>query len=223
MHSGEQLDDADFSGGLHMGAAAGAGIKPGNPHNAHRPGKLLFGAVSHSRQLLLGGIPGFHRKVCPHSPIGHLLDFRQILRRNHQVKIDGNDVATHVKAHIVAAVPLKQKTGDDMLTGVLLHPQKPGRVVDVSFHFQTHIQRPVADMYHGFPPFPGVQHLHVIQGAGVRRLAAPFGIECGGIQKDFPAGTGLRTGQDLSPERCQVGILVIKLSCRHFLVSDVSG
>ena len=77
---------------------------------------------------------------------------------NDAVKVDGDNVAAHVEAYIVAAVSAVENTGDDVLAGVLLHPHKAGIPVDMSFHCGTNFQRAVADVDHRFFPFPGVQN-----------------------------------------------------------------
>ena len=73
-HGGEELDDADFAGGSHMGAAAGAAVEARHFHDPHRPGQGLFGAVEYLGQLLGGGVPAADGKILPNGLIGFPFD-----------------------------------------------------------------------------------------------------------------------------------------------------
>ena len=55
--AGEELDQADLAGALHMDAAAGAGIKAGHLDDPHGPGQGPLGPVGHIGPVLGAGGP----------------------------------------------------------------------------------------------------------------------------------------------------------------------
>ena len=198
-----------------MGAAAGAAIVSGNFHDPHRPCKGFFRAVGDGGQLLRAGIPAPHGQVLPHCSVGLRFDFRQHLRRNHPVKVDGDDVRAHVKAGVVAAVAAVQDTGDDMLPGMLLHPRKAQVVVDHPRDLRARFQGRFAQVNYRPLPLPGTAHPDAVQGSRVPRLTAALGVKGGSGQRDLPSVRGLRAGKHRRCKAGKVRIFIIKLACFH--------
>ena len=149
------------------------------------------------------------RDVPPHRLVGLRLDFRQGFRRNGTVKVDDGALQIHVEAHVVPTPAPVDNAGDDMLPAVLLHPQKPGGIVNGPFHRLPSPQGAVAKVDDILPPLLGIQHPDAAQCAGVRRLAAAQGIKGRGVQGHLPAGVGFLTGQDLRLKGPHMAVLII--------------
>ena len=198
-----------------MGAAAGAAVVAGDLHDPHRPGKGFFRAVGDGGQLLGTGVPAPHGQILPHRPVGLLFDFRQHLRRNHPVKVDGDDVRAHVEAGVVTAVAAVQDAGDDMLPGMLLHPRKAQGVVDHPRDLRAHFQGRFTQLNHRPLPLPGAAHPDAVQGSRVPRLTAALGVKGSSRQRDLPSVCGLRAGKHLRCKAGKVRIFIIKLACFH--------
>ena len=209
IHRAEQLHQADFPGGRHMGTAAGAAVKARNLHDPHRPGKLLLRPVGYLRQLFRTGIPAADGKVRPDRLVGLRLDFLQCLLRNHPVKIDGSHIRTHVKSGVMVTVPPVDNAGDDVLAAVLLHPPEPGLPVDGSLHRLSRFQGGGTVVRHRLPPLMGIQHPDAAKDAGVSCLSAPLGVEGGGIQGNDKRILFRLAGQNLRPEGFQMAVFVI--------------
>ena len=141
-----------------MDAAAGADIKARHLHDPHRPGQGPLGPIGDLLQLLGTGGPDVQGGVFPDGLIGLSLDFRQLFRRDHGVKIDDNAGLIHVEARIVAAVQPVENAGDDVLPRVLLHSDEPCLIIDLSIHGAAHGQGAVAQVDDFLPLLPGIQH-----------------------------------------------------------------
>ena len=82
-----------------------------------------------------------------------------------------------MEAHIVPAEEPVDNTGDDMLSGMLLHQVKPTFPVDAPLRFPVHRQRSVAQMEHLLLFLPDRQHPDTAQSPQVASLTASFGIK----------------------------------------------
>ncbi len=227
----EQLDQADLAGALHMDAAAGAGIVSGNLHDPHRPGQRPLGAVENIRQFLGRRRPDLQGDIAVDGLVGFALDFRQILRRDDAVKVNGGHVGAHVETHIVMAVGGVDQSGDDVLAGVLLHQVEAVVVVHDALDGFSHNQGVVAQVEHPLPRLPDVEHLCSAKGSPVRILAAALGVEGGLIQLYLPDGAygtaaacnlGGFAGHHPGGKSCQPAVFIKKLLCFHEIVPRFS-
>ena len=78
--AGEQLHQAHLSGGGHMGAAAGAGVRPGEGDDTHLAGEDLFAAVFQMFQLLRSRIGDGDGVVLPDVLVGPCLQLGHLFR-----------------------------------------------------------------------------------------------------------------------------------------------
>ena len=209
VHRVQKLYETDFPCGLHMGAAAGAQVHPGNLHDSHRPGQLLFRPVGETCKFLRVGVPAPDWKILPDIAVDLGLDFRQVLLGYHAVKVDGDAVGPHVKARVVPAVTAVDDAGDHVLSRVGLHPLEPGFPVYGPGHKGSRLQRAVAEVDHFLPPLPGVQDLHVSQASRVSGLTAAFGVEGRGAEGHFIAAFCLPAGQNPGFKLPQMGVFIV--------------
>ena len=212
---GEQLHKTHFSGAGRVGAAAGAGIEAWHLHDPYRPGQGSLGAVDDGFQLFGSGNPAPDGQILPDSSIGGGFQFRQIFCRDHTVKVDGGGFRAHVKAGVVVAVLGVDQAGNDVFTGMLLHPVEPGSVIDLSFHSFACSKGTVAEMDDGFSLLPGVQHPDIAQCTGICGLSAPLGIEGGLVKNDGKALFCFFALQYLCGKPAQVAVNIIQLSGFH--------
>ena len=87
-----------------------------------------------------------------------------------------------MEAHVVAVEPAADHTADDVLAAVLLHMVKAALPVDLAFDRCAEFQGRIAGVGDDAGFFVDIQHLHAAQTAGVGRLTAAFGIECGTVK-----------------------------------------
>ena len=170
-----------------MGAAAGAAVRSRPGDNADLTGKGLLAAVVQSLQLVWrrkGDVDGM---VLPDVPVGQPLHLQHVLRRQPGVEIDGHQIVSDVKAHIVTVEFSAQDAADDVLAAVLLHEVKPPLPVNAPLYRLSHRERPVAEMQHLAVPLPDVLHRRAAQYPPIRRLAAPLRIEGRAVQYYSPA------------------------------------
>ena len=164
-----------------MGAAAGAHVRPGEGDDAHLAGEGLFAAIVQRLQLLRGGVGDDHGLVLPQIAVHRRLQPVELLLVDHGVQVDGDEVAAHVKTHIIAAPPGVGNAGDDVLPGVVLHQVKAPVPVDLPGDPAARLQGAVAGVDHVFPPGVDLEDLHAPQRPGVIGLSAPLGIERGAV------------------------------------------
>ena len=164
-----------------MGAAAGAHVRPGESDNAHLAGEGLFAAIVQRLQLLRGGVGDDHGLVLPQIAVHRRLQPVELLLVDHGVQVDGDEVAAHVKTHIIAAPPGVGNAGDDVLPGVVLHQVKAPVPVDLPGDPAARLQRTVAGVDDVLSPGVDLEDLHAPQRPGVIGLSAPLGIERGAV------------------------------------------
>ena len=129
---GEKLHHSDFPGMCNMSTTACTGICSRKPYDSHLSDEFLFASVVQCIQFLTGRIKNFHRRVFPDFQIYLLLDFRHLFFAQNPAEINGDHVASHMKAYIVISVFLMNQTAYHMLAGMLLHEIKPACPVDFS-------------------------------------------------------------------------------------------
>ena len=177
VHGAHHLDLADLAGALHVGAAAGAAVRPGNGDDAHRAVNGFFAAVGEGGQHLGGGVLGLHRQVGPDDAVGLGLGGGKPLGGDGQAGVQGGLLLADVEAHILTAEHPVQDAAEDVLAGVLLHTVQPVLHVQHALHGAAGLQGRIGQV--GDDPLPGlhVQHIGPAQGAPVGRLAAALGEE----------------------------------------------
>ena len=200
VHGAHHLDLADLAGALHMGAAAGAAVRPGNGDDAHRALNGLFAAVGEGGQHFGGGVLGLHRQVGPDDAVGLGLGGGQPLGGDGQAGVQRGLLLADVEAHVLTAKHPVQDAAENVLAGVLLHAVQPVVHVQQALHGAADFQRRIGQV--GDDPLLGlhVQHVGPVQGAPVGRLAAAFGEEGGLVQHHlklallFGGGAGQHAG-----------------------------
>ena len=130
--AGQELNQPDLTGVLHVGAAAGAQVYAGELHQPHRAVDGLFAPIGEGGQRLRVGVKGPHRQIVPDHPVGFGLDGLELVLGEETVKVDGDGVVPHVEAHIVEAKLPEDQTGDDMLAAVLLHQAVAAAVIEAA-------------------------------------------------------------------------------------------
>ena len=200
-----------------MGAAAGAAVRPGEGDDAHLTGEFLLAAVVQLRQLLRQGAGDLHRPVRPDGLVSQSFRLQGLVPGDVGVVVDGHRLRPQVEAHIVAVKFFAQDAGDDVLSGVLLHMVKPADPVDGSHHHRAGFHRTVAGVENHAVSLMDIRHTHAAQGAVVRRLSAPLGIEGGAVQSHPPAVLRGLTGLNRGGKFPQKGVLVVQFFCLHDL------
>ena len=198
-----------------MGAAAGAAVRPGKLHNAHLALNFFFAAVLDVCQLLGGGVGDVHRQIyLPEVPVGSLLKSGELLLGEGAVKVDGNDLRSHVEAHVLTAPEAVGQPGDDVLPRVMLHQVKAPVPVDDPGDGVPRLQGVVAGVDDFLPTVVGLQHLDPppggLQPPGIPGLAAPLGVEGGAVQHDVEALFSLDAGDHRGLKFNQKGVLFIE-------------
>ena len=102
-----------------------------------------------------------------------------------------------------------------MLSGVLLHVVKAPVPVDGALHRVADAQGPIAGVGDDAVLFVNVGDGGAAQGAVVRRLAAPFGVEGRAVQGHQIAAFCRLTAQDRGGEGGFIGVGVIELFRFH--------
>ena len=203
--AGEQLHQPHLAGGGHVGAAAGAGVRPGEGDDAHLSLDGLFAPVLQMGQLLRGGVGDLDRVVLPDVPVGRRLQRPDLVLGELHVEVNGDHVGPHVEAHVVAAVHGVGQAGDDVFPGVVLHQVEAAGPVDLPLHGAPLLQRGGAGVDHMALPLVDLQHLDPAQGAQVIGLAAPLGVEGGLVQNHVPPlpalGAGAHPGGEAGEKR----------------------
>ena len=189
-----------------MGAAAGAGVRPGEGDDAHPSGEGLLAAVRQDLQLLGRGEGDLDGVVLPDVAVGRLLQFPDLLLGEFYAEVDGDHVAPHVKAHVFTAIAGVGDPGDDVLPGVVLHQIEAAGPVDVPLNLGAGLQRAVAGVDYMALPLVDLQNEGPAQGAQVIGLSASLGIEGRLIQYDVPALPALDTALDTGGEVGEIGV-----------------
>ena len=162
-----------------MGAAAGAGVRPGEGDDTHLAGEDLFAAVFQMFQLLRSRIGDGDGVVLPDVLVGPCLQLGHLVRGELHIQVDGNDVAAHVEAHIVTAEEAVGDAGDDMFSRVVLHQIKTAGPVDLPLYLAACLQRGGAGVDHPSLTLVDLQDRYSSQGAGVVGLSAALGVKGG--------------------------------------------
>ena len=211
----QQLYQPHLTAAGHMGAAAGAPIRTGKLRDPHRAGQLLFAAIGQSGQLLRGGVPDVDGVVGPDISVGLPLHLQRLFPCDGGVVVNGDHVRAHVEAHIVTVEGAAQHTGDDMLTGVLLHVVEPPRPVDMAAHLRAYGQRLVAQVGDDAVFLVYIQHAGIAQRAEVGGLAAALGVEGGAVKGDGKAVFHGLAGRHHGGEVLRIGIFIVELDGVH--------
>ena len=206
---GKNLHHANFSGFLHMGAAACTAVIFPNCHDAHFPFQCLFAAVFQLFQFFFGRISNLRSHIPPDGFVGSSLQHRQVFRRNFCVKVNQNGIFAHVETHVVTAVFAANDTGKDMFAGMVLHQVKTMVPVNMTFHFRAHFQRLIGDMRNDAVFFPNVCHLCAAQRADIRRLSATFGVKVSAFQYHSKVFALRLAGYNLAHKIHGISIVII--------------
>ena len=104
-----------------------------------------------------------------------------------------------MKAHVLQSVEGVEEPGDDVLSGVALHPGKTHLPVDLPPHAGTHGQRTVRVVPDRVLHLLGVGDgqglsLRRVQASNIAELSAPLRKETGSVQGDPPSALPLLTG-----------------------------
>ena len=175
----QQLDQSDLSGGGDVGAAAGAGVRPGEGDDAYLPVNGLLAPVVYMLQLLRGGVKDLRGAVLPQVAVDLRLQLLQLCLVQFYVQVDGDHVGSHVEADVVTAIFGVGQAGDDMLAGVLLHQVEPTLPVNGAGHLLPRRKGSVTGVNDRVCPGVDLQHVDAAQHAGVVGLAAALGVEGG--------------------------------------------
>ena len=172
-----------------MGSAAGAYIRSRYGHDADLSVQLLLAAVLQIFYFGLGIHPDIQVLILPHSLIGLLLQLPHLLLGNLSVQVDGQQIASHMKAHIVIAEFSVDQAADNMFAGMVLHQVKPPLPADTSSDFRTRFQLPAHAVINLPIPLCRIQNRDLLlfcsrchQYSPVAGLSAAFRIEAGSIQ-----------------------------------------
>ena len=199
-----------------MGAAAGAAVRPGHRHDAHRALQLLFAPVGQVRQLFLGVPHRLHRHVLPDHPVGPGLGLGQPFVRDGNAGVHGQVVLPDVKAHVLGPEHGVQRAGENVLAGVLLAHLQPAVKVHVTSDRLALCQRGGKTMHHLAALFVHVQHVRAAQGAPVGGLAAPLRVKGGAVQRHGPGfallGAAEHPGGELAHRRLNI---IKRFGLRH--------
>ena len=166
-------------------------------------------------ELLRRGIGDFHRRVGPDDLVGLLLGVHGPLPGNLRVVVDGDRLRAHVEAYVVAVVIPAQDSGENVLSGMLLHMVEP--------------PVPVKDAGDGFPDFHfffkrvenhpaffmDVQYPDAVQRPVVGGLSAALRIEGGAVQNGQKAVFFPFTGENSGGKFFQKGVLFVELFRFH--------
>ena len=143
-------------------------------HDADVFRQVQLAPVVQSLQHLRVGILGGDGAVFRDDLVGQRFQLFQLFRRQLLVKIQDDFVFAQMKAHVGAAIQAVGQTGDDMLSGVALHPAEAQGPVQLPFHLCSRLQRPVHHVEDAIPGFLHIQDVVPAQRSPVGRLAAAF-------------------------------------------------
>ena len=104
-----------------MRRAAGAEVYLAYFHKAQSLRHLALTAVAELRQLLGGGKPRLHRKICAHRLVCKTLHVHKCLPVKLTAEIYGHTLGAHVEAHVFKPVLVVYDAGDYVLAGMILH------------------------------------------------------------------------------------------------------
>ena len=133
-HGIEYLYDTHLACAGEVGRTAGAAVDTLYLHDTHVPRQLQLAAVLHGGESGAVGEEGPHRDVRAHGLVRAALDVRELLCRQLAAEVYRHALLAHVEAHVVVAVEAVDYTGDDMLTGVVLHAPQTLFTVHAAAH-----------------------------------------------------------------------------------------
>ena len=136
----QHLYEPYLPGALYMRGAAGAAVHSRYLHYAHVFRQLQLAAVFKGLQFLRVREGAGHRQVVPHRPVGQSFYLHKLLPAQLPVKVYGDKILSHVKAHVLAAEELMGKAGDHMFPGVILHTAEPLLGVKAALHSSPRLQ-----------------------------------------------------------------------------------
>ena len=87
-----------------MGSAACTAVIPFNGHNPHLPLNFFFAAIIHRFQLFLRRIADGNRNIAKYSLIGLLFYIIELFLGQNAVKINSNDITSHMESNVVETV-----------------------------------------------------------------------------------------------------------------------
>ena len=219
----KDLDEADFSGLPDMRRAAGADVNAGNGDNPDGTVDLLFAAVVKLLQNLCRRVFAGNGYIVPYHSIGLLLQRQKILRRKDAAGIQRYRIVAQTKADIlIAPLPVK-KTGENVLSGMILHIGIAMIPVDGTVHllpgdknrgkccagvFGRKLQGVRDDAVSGNLH---VDHRKAREHAAVRRLSALLREKQGRRQNNLcGSGEALPRRQDLGIKFCGIRLCVVQ-------------
>ena len=114
-----------------------------------------------------------------------------------------------MEAYVVIAEAGMDKTGDDMLAGMLLHPGKAFFPVQDAFYLRADFQG-LSGVMPDFSIFlMGIEHFDFTQIPGIPGLSAAFREKCGLVERHLPAILFLLTGSHHRRKCGQMAVFVI--------------
>ena len=133
------------------------------------------------------GIEEFRGDILVDNVVDLTLHLAKLRGGQLSAEVDGDDLASHVEAHIFVAEMGADGAGDQMLAAVLLHEHKAARPVDLHGDGLAHRQRRGAEMDDLAVTVADIQHGNAVQRPQVTGLSAAGGIENGAVKHDGPA------------------------------------
>ena len=200
---------SDLSRIRHMSSAAGTEIRPREFHQTDLSLQFLFASVGKRPQFLLRRIKNSYRTVFPDFPVDFLLDLLKLFPGENAAEINGDHVASHMKAHVIVPIRLMDQSAHHVLAGMLLHQVESPLPVDLSFHFCSRFQRFLCIMDQ-FPLFLlNVCDSDIVQGTQIAGLPAAFRIKGALIQKDPVALICFPAFRHCAPELLYINVFIV--------------
>ena len=105
------------------------------------------------------------------------------------------------------------QAGNDVLPAVCLHPPKALRPIQLALNDIPCAQRRVRRMQDLALNLLNIQHMHVVQNAGIGALPTALGEKCRPVKHHMPVLSGGHTGQNDRLKSGQMAVLVIQFFC----------